>query len=761
MRLSSATSIFTSLASLSSLLLVAAPFAPGCTSDGVANYNTAPTAAILAPVEGAVLTGTLEFQGRVSDNQQAPEDLNVILSSDADGTLWEGNSDSDGVVSAAMELSFGTHILTLQVVDADAATGSATITLTMVADPPSVEIHDPASGASYIIGEEITFRGTVAAQDGTLSLPIRWSSSLEGTLWDGVSDSSGVTTFTDSILTPGNHTLTLTATYEGDGWSVDGSAQVTIQVEEMPKGDLDQDGDGYTPNEGDCDDFNADVYPGAAEICDGDDNDCNGAADEGFDADGDSYAYCAGDCNDANVDIHPGALEDCDGVDEDCDGTIDDGFDEDGDGYTTCEGDCDDTNSLVKPGALETCDTLDNDCDGLIDEGFDNDSDGFASCGDDCNDSNAAIHPGVPELCDGIDNDCSGVADDGFDVDSDGYSACSGDCDDSQASIHPGAPEVCDNRDNDCDLTVDEGFDSDGDSYTSCEGDCDDGNFAIYPGRTEVCDGVDQDCDGVVDDGFDGDGDGYTTCEGDCDDLDGATHPGAVELCDGEDNDCDATADETFDADHDGWSSCGGDCNDSSASVYPGHAETCDSLDQDCDGLINEGFEGSSEPDNEEDWDTDGLDIGDISGSLSFFLNCGGAADTCVSYAPLFLYYCYETQGFSGRFHSPDDTFDAYYFEYEPVVELFDYGLTPCGVQVSVTNIPTGHDYSVKLYYREDSGDAWSVVDSSDSPGNSSESMSYGSGSWGFDGQYIILVESKGNWSCSGSVDYQISVKAA
>ena len=52
-------------------------------------------------------------------------------------------------------------------------------------------------------------------------------------------------------------------------------------------GDIDM--DGFTTDEGDCDDLDNAIYPGAEEICDGKDNDCNGVVDDGYDDDGDGY----------------------------------------------------------------------------------------------------------------------------------------------------------------------------------------------------------------------------------------------------------------------------------------------------------------------------------------------------------------------------------------------------------------------------------------------------------------------------------------
>jgi hypothetical protein len=104
---------------------------------------------------------------------------------------------------------------------------------------------------------------------------------------------------------------------------------------------MDQDGDG-SPEGGDCDDDDPSSYPGAAEQCDGTDNDCDGLIDEGIggylDEDGDGYgtawvdtcqdpglsvANGEGDCDDSRSDVHPGAVEAlCDGIDQDCDGAL-------------------------------------------------------------------------------------------------------------------------------------------------------------------------------------------------------------------------------------------------------------------------------------------------------------------------------------------------------------------------------------------------------------------------------------------------------
>ena len=188
---------------------------------------------------------------------------------------------------------------------------------------------------------------------------------------------------------------------------------------------FDADGDGWTTCGGDCDDGDASIYVGAPELCDGLDNDCDSFIDEDFDLDGDGVVYgpngeCDSflapddqDCDDSDPNHYPGAPELCDGLDNDCDGEVDEGAmdDDDGDGFSECDGDCDDGDANIGPGATELCDGIDNNCDGTVDEGYDLDGDGWTECGGDCDDTDATVYPAATELPDGQDNDCDGAVD--------------------------------------------------------------------------------------------------------------------------------------------------------------------------------------------------------------------------------------------------------------------------------------------------------------------------------------------------------------
>ncbi len=241
----------------------------------------------------------------------------------------------------------------------------------------------------------------------------------------------------------------------------------------------DSDADGWSDCTGDCDDNDFTVNPGVMEACDEADNDCDGEVDEGLDNDGDGVPgahpgclaqFGAVDCDDDDPSLFPGAPEVCDSLDNNCDGQIDENLDFDGDGFSSCQGDCASLDASVFPGATEACDGIDNNCDGTIDEGFDNDGDGQSPCDGDCNDLLDTVYLGAPELCDGSDNDCDGqIGSNEVDQDGDGSSECDGDCDENNAEIGPAASEVCNAIDDDCDgiVPADE-LDNDLDGFVGC-----------------------------------------------------------------------------------------------------------------------------------------------------------------------------------------------------------------------------------------------------------------------------------------------------
>ncbi|MEQ1567242.1 MAG: MopE-related protein, partial [Myxococcota bacterium] len=234
---------------------------------------------------------------------------------------------------------------------------------------------------------------------------------------------------------------------------------------DKPTGDTtvndDLDGDHFH-GANDCDDSDPTVYPGAPDPpYDGVDSDCAGDSDE--DADRDSYDRDV-DCDDAAPAVNPGAVEVCNGVDDDCDGASDGPDAADVAAYYPDLDDDDYGDGAAGP--LYACELP---SDGAIEP-------------TDCDDTDADVHPNQAELCDGKDNDCDTSVDEDLpttaswpDGDGDGSGdaaapatySCSGpgpgaagnalDCDDGDPSTYTGAPDVpCDGVDNDCDAAADE-----------------------------------------------------------------------------------------------------------------------------------------------------------------------------------------------------------------------------------------------------------------------------------------------------------------
>ena len=281
----------------------------------------------------------------------------------------------------------------------------------------------------------------------------------------------------------------------------------------------DKDGDGWGVDGGDCNDSNSAVYPGAEEICDGFDNDCNDEIDEGFnDPDADppkksgepcydwDYSVCSGIwvCNEdgtelvCNGEFQPGEqIEICaNGLDDDCDRDRDENYEynDKGEeviacGFAPCThgkmkecgphlGVCEPGRSLCINGVWsdckdahgpfdEVCNTLDDDCDGTIDDVDNENSIEDTACG--CYDG---AEPRT-EICNDIDDNCNGQIDEGLRCCRDGNTRICGEergicttgmeeCIDGrwsgvcQGGVKP-QHEICyDSIDNDCDGEADE-----------------------------------------------------------------------------------------------------------------------------------------------------------------------------------------------------------------------------------------------------------------------------------------------------------------
>jgi hypothetical protein len=454
---------------------------------------------------------------------------------------------------------------------------------------------------------------------------------------------------------------------------------------------IDSDEDGYAFDV-DCDDERITVHPDAVELVDNVDNDCNGEIDEGTsraDYDGDGFCEAEtcvagvdpGDCNDRDAAIFPGAVELLDGIDNDCNKLKDDqteAFDDDGDGYCEAEictvqrdqtqalpNDCNDADDTIHPSAQETCfDTVDSNCD-LSDNDIDalqctvfyadDDGDDVADPNNsvcqceastayaavditeqDCDDTLATRSPRLIESVDGVDNDCNNIVDDNTDVyddDMDGYCETApcvehdagylpdeGDCDDANDDAAPDLTEVCgDDVDNDCDDSVDEASEPD---TVDCDTWYRDKDDDLYPDLDETNCACGADGHYTV-----SESDALAT-ETDCDDNDDDISPEGAEgsTPDGDDNDCNNLIDDgttAFDDDGDGYCETApcvvdggglfpeeGDCDDDDKKRAPDLTEICDDgKDNDCDGKTDEA--GQQNTIGCEDWhlDADGDDF--------------------------------------------------------------------------------------------------------------------------------------------------------
>ncbi len=177
----------------------------------------------------------------------------------------------------------------------------------------NLQVSNADQAGIYIQGATASFSGVTVENTGTYGLYAN-RSTVDITDSSTISDAGSIGLYvSDSVATVDSLTVDGSSSY-GVWWTTDD----------------DYDEDDYSVAEGDCDDTDSTRYPGADESYEGSttagvDNDCDGTANDGTDTtddDGDGYSEADGDCDDTERNIYPGSPERSWRVDNDCDGIV-------------------------------------------------------------------------------------------------------------------------------------------------------------------------------------------------------------------------------------------------------------------------------------------------------------------------------------------------------------------------------------------------------------------------------------------------------
>ncbi len=269
------------------------------------------------------------------------------------------------------------------------ASVAVTSSVSIVNLNPSVTSTPPVS-----VNAGATLSYTITTTDPAGALDPRTFMLTSGPSGAAVGVSSGVVTWSPGFAVAGTTAPFTITVSDGDG----GTAVHTFSVSVVcPDADGDTFPDGRCPDESDCNDSVAAIFPGAPELCDTIDQDCDGAPANGYSL-GTACSLGVGECTAGGVlvcasttttscNATPGVPTDelCGTtLDEDCDGSTDEGFDV-GDACSVGVGICETAGAKVC-----TADMLSTECDAT------------------------AGTPGT-ESCNGLDDDCNGTLDDGGD----------------------------------------------------------------------------------------------------------------------------------------------------------------------------------------------------------------------------------------------------------------------------------------------------------------------------------------------------------